>query len=139
MELRKFKFSPLQKGTKLYSIVKLKCPRCHQGPLFSVPNAYHLRKVLNMPERCPVCGQDFRIEPGFYAGALWTSFPLIIIITFALSLLFLGWLQLSLNLFFILLALSLLILQPLVMRWGRAIWINIFVSFDAPHSKEGFR
>ena len=84
-----------------------------------------------MPDRCPVCHQDFKIEPGFYIGALWASFPIVIILMAVLSVILLVGFKLSLTPFFFIISAFLLLLQPLIIRWGRAIWINIFVSYEA--------
>src|SRR5689334_10589707 len=78
-----------KKGSKLFSITHLKCPRCQRGDLFSVSNSYNLKRMLDMPARCHVCHQDFKIEPGFYSGALWISYPIVVIITLPLALIFL--------------------------------------------------
>jgi len=67
----------IKKGTKLYSIVKLKCPRCQAGNLFVDPKLFVFQIILEMPTECSHCGQDFRIEPGFYTAALWISYPII--------------------------------------------------------------
>ena len=83
-----------------------------------------------MPDRCRVCHQDFTIEPGFYIGALWASFPIVIILIAILSIILLVGFELSLTPFFIIISAILLLLQPLIIRLGRAIWINIFVSYD---------
>ena len=83
-----------------------------------------------MPDRCPVCNQDFKIEPGFYIGALWASFPIVIIFMAMLSVILLIGFGLSLTPFFIIISSVLLLLQPLIIRWGRAIWINIFVRYE---------
>ncbi len=87
-----------------------------------------------MPERCPVCNQDFKIEPGFYIGALWTSFPIVIVIMTILSIFLLAYLKMEMNLFFVVISVILFSLQPVIIRLARAIWINIFVDFekDAP-------
>jgi uncharacterized protein (DUF983 family) len=58
------------------SVIQMKCPRCRKGHLFVKKNPYVLRNSLNMPDFCLVCRQDFKIEPGFYIGALWASFQL---------------------------------------------------------------
>ena len=123
-------FAPFEKGTKLYSISKLKCPKCNEGNLFVASNPYRVKNGLAMNERCPVCQQDFKIEPGFYIGALWASFPIIIIFIAILSVILLVGFELELTLFFIIISTVLLLLQPLIIRWGRAIWINIFVTYD---------
>jgi hypothetical protein len=84
-----------------------------------------------MPDNCPVCGQDFKIEPGFYIGALWTSFPIVIFIMTLLSVLLLVYFKMELNLFFVALTLILFLLQPIIIRYGRAIWIHVFVDYDS--------
>jgi hypothetical protein len=119
----------IKKQSKLYGILYLKCPRCHEGDLFSSRNPYDVRSMLDMAPRCPICGQDFIMEPGFYTGALWTSYPLAVA-TFAIC-----WAILD-NVFGLsssttLLAGSLaaLALQPPIMRMGRAIWISVFVAY----------
>ena len=120
----------IKKGSRSFSITHLKCPRCQQGDLFSVSNPYNLRRVLDMPGRCPTCHQDFKIEPGFYSGALWISYPviLVLIVPSALILLFAFHFPI---LWALLLPFTLLLaLQPLIMRFCRAIWLNCFVSYD---------
>ncbi|WP_071891020.1 DUF983 domain-containing protein [Hymenobacter sp. PAMC 26628] len=55
------------------ALLALRCPRCHEGPLFSHP-AYRLTKFADMPAACPVCGQAYEPEPGFYFGAMFVSY-----------------------------------------------------------------
>ena len=83
-----------------------------------------------MPGRCPVCDQDFVIEPGFYIGALWTSFPIVIFIMAILSVILLVYLKMDLNWFFVTITVILFLLQPVIIRLGRAIWIHIFVDYE---------
>ena len=85
---------------------------------------------MQMPDRCPVCNQDFQIEPGFYIGALWTSFPIVIFIMALLSMLLLVYFKMDLNWFFVTITIILFLLQPIIIRLGRAIWINVFVDFE---------
>jgi uncharacterized protein (DUF983 family) len=117
--------------SKLYSVLRLKCPRCRKGNLFSKTNPYSFKGSLDMPDSCPACGQDFKIEPGFYIGALWTSFPIVIFIMTLLSILLLVYLKMELNLFFVVLTAILFLLQPVIIRYGRAIWIHVFVDYDS--------
>lgn len=121
--------SVINKGSKGYSILHLKCPKCHEGNLFSVSNAWNPAKMLEMPDRCPVCKQDFIIEPGFYTGALWVSFPIVIVIGLILLSPLLIYPD-SFNTVLIIGGIIMFLLQPIIMRWGRAIWINIFVHYD---------
>jgi uncharacterized protein (DUF983 family) len=57
----------------LLAMVALKCPRCHQGPLFK-HSAWNLRKFDEMYEDCVACGQYYEPEVGFYWGAMYISY-----------------------------------------------------------------
>lgn len=113
----------------MYSVLKAKCPRCHEGNLFVVSNPWNLKKTLQMPPACMVCKQDFRIEYGFYSGALWTSYPIVVFIDLLiLSTIF--WFPQYIAAICATMLIVSLLLQPWIMRLGRAIWINIFVRYD---------
>ena len=51
---------------KLIWILRSRCPRCGEAPLFVHPNAYHLKRTAEMHGSCDACGEDFTREPGFY-------------------------------------------------------------------------
>lgn len=61
------------KGTKLYSILHMKCPFCHEGAFF-VSNPYDLRHAGDLHKTCPVCHRKFEKEPGFYWGGMFVSY-----------------------------------------------------------------
>lgn len=135
VKMNKFKsiFSnPFKKGTKLYSIIKLKCPKCHEGDLFLNKNPYKLKYLDKMPKRCSVCGEDFYRETGFYYGAMMISHATTTIIAVIVHLTvfhFYGW-AIAPNLISLL---TILIFSfPLVFRSSRAIWLNVFVKYDPP-------
>lgn len=117
------------KGTKLYSIVRLKCPQCHEGDLFLNKNPYNLKMLDKMPKYCPVCGLDFVRETGFYYGAMMISHALTTVIAVIVHLTvfhFYGW-EIAPHLIFLL---SIIIgLFPVVFRTARAVWINLFVKY----------
>ncbi|MBC8082981.1 MAG: hypothetical protein H7Z21_07195 [Hymenobacter sp.] len=48
----------------LVAALQLRCPRCHQGRLFT-NSAFNLTGFAEMPAACPVCGQAYEPEPGF--------------------------------------------------------------------------
>ncbi|MFD2915661.1 DUF983 domain-containing protein [Psychroserpens luteus] len=121
----------MKKGTKLYSILKLKCPRCQIGNLFSNPGLIVFSRILEMPDKCPHCEQNFKLEPGFYTAALWISYPIVLIVL--IPLLTLGFLLDSMNSFFKLLypliILFSFMLQIPLMRIARAILLNMIIDY----------
>jgi hypothetical protein len=83
-----------------------------------------------MYERCEKCNQDFQIEPGFYYGSIWMSYPLVVFITISITSFFYLYLEVNFLFFIFILAATMLTLQPLILRFGRVIWLNVFVKKD---------
>ncbi len=119
----------------LWSVATNKCPHCRQGNLFINTNPYDLRSTMQMPEVCPVCGQQFELQTGFYFGTGFVSYGLTVLfsgITFAIWWFTVGmsvrdnriWWWLGLN------AGLLLLLQPPIQRLARSVWIAFFVRYD---------
>jgi uncharacterized protein (DUF983 family) len=122
--------NPFHKGTKLYSIARLKCPRCQEGDLFLHRNPYRLKTLDKMPHHCSSCGEDFQRETGFYYGAMMISHATTTIIAVGVHFVvhsFYGW-EPAPNL--IAVPAAILVMFPLVFRSSRAIWINFFVKYD---------
>lgn len=124
-----------KKGTKMYSIVNLKCPKCHEGDLFLSANPYSMKNFAGMPEKCPVCAQQYVLESGFYWGSMYINYigsvavgGIVFLLTYYLTnISFLG--------IIIIMAVLLILLSPLLFRFSRAAWINIFVKYDATKAK----
>ncbi|HUP57150.1 MAG TPA: DUF983 domain-containing protein [Bdellovibrionota bacterium] len=58
---------------RLSSILRARCPACHEGPV--------LKRVFGIHRRCSACGHDFHPEPGFYLGAMAISYLLTAMLT----------------------------------------------------------
>ncbi|MEP0266285.1 DUF983 domain-containing protein [Dokdonia sp.] len=119
----------LLKGTKIYSIVSGKCPVCHNESMYSERNPYILSQTLHMKERCGHCDTKYKIEPSFFYGAMYVSYPVGIIfagITFILS-----YLVFNLDLIptYIIMVAVMIVSLPIILRLSRNIWINIFMKF----------
>ena len=120
----------MKKGTKLYSILNNKCPRCHEGHFFNTGNAYDLSNFSKMPDACPVCQQPYEPEPGFYYGAMYVSYALNVAILVAV------WVATAVltpdlnTWWFVLIAgLTGIGLTPVTFRLARLTWINFFVKY----------
>ncbi|MFB6457635.1 DUF983 domain-containing protein [Chitinophaga sp. Hz27] len=112
-----------------------KCARCRRGDIYETKNPYDLKNFMKMPEVCPVCGQKVEVEVGFYYGTGYVSYALSIAICVASLIawwLFIGF-SINDNRIFWWLGfngLLLLILQPIIMRLSRTIWMAFFVYYD---------
>ncbi len=92
--------------------------------------------MLDMPARCPVCDQSFEMEPGFYSGALWVSFPILVVLVMPLWAVLYFLLSLSFEWMAAVIGVYIFGMQPVIMRYSRAIWINVFVSYDPGAKKD---
>ncbi len=117
----------------LYSVFRNKCPKCKQGNVFS-DSAFNLRGFDKMHTRCSCCGEKYEKEPGYFYGAMYVSYALMVawfVITWALD----SWLfHLSTAVYLLLVSLSMLALMPFTFRFSRLIWLNFFGRYDADFS-----
>jgi uncharacterized protein (DUF983 family) len=116
------------KTTRLYSILLLKCPRCHEGNLFT--SAAYSKKFMQMPERCSVCKLNYEPEPAFFTGAMYVSYALqvalLATVYVALRVLFNPPMEVYL---YAMIGLP-LVLMPVTLRLSRAIYINLFYRYQ---------
>ncbi len=119
----------------LPSLLKNKCTRCRKGNIFRYSNAYDLKNMLKMYDNCPECGQPLEPEVGFYYGTGFVSYGLSVIICVVSFIVWVITVGISLDdsrLFWWIgvNALLLIVIQPLLMRLSRTIWLAIFIHYD---------
>ena len=126
----------LAKGSKLYSIIFLKCPRCHKGE-FLEANPYKLSNFNKVKERCPKCGLKYSIEPSFYTGSMYVSYSVGIAVAVATYVLILiVGLQLKISTLFVVIVVSLILSMPWIAAVSKSIWANMFFKFDKRIAQE---
>jgi uncharacterized protein (DUF983 family) len=119
----------------LISTLLCKCPRCRKGRMFRYGIQLSVKKNMTMNDRCEECGQIMDIEVGFYYGTGYVSYLvafIISILSFFLWMFTIGfsfeddrffwWIGCN--------AVFLLLLQPWLMRYSRALWLSWFVKYD---------
>jgi hypothetical protein len=102
--------------------------------MFQNKKAYS-KGFMKMNETCPVCGQFFDIEVGFYYGSGYVSYGITVAISVATFIAWWIFVGISYNdnrVFYWLIANALLILalQPYLMRVSRTIWLSLFAKYD---------
>jgi hypothetical protein len=119
------------------SILKMKCPHCRRGDMFlhKVILHWRLSKILDMHENCPVCGQKYELETGFWFGTGYVSYALGVALSVFTLILY--WLIFGLsfwdNSIFWWLGINgviLLFSQPWLMRISRVVYLYFFVYYD---------
>lgn len=126
----------IKKGTKIYSVLKGKCPKCHEGNFFKYTFTFNPSKITQLHNNCPNCNLKYMMEPSFFYGAMYVNYGITValsVITFLItSLLF----NLSLLQSFAAIIIVLILLIPINLRLSRILWINMFVSYDKTSAKK---
>jgi uncharacterized protein (DUF983 family) len=65
-----------KKLTMWPAIVHAKCPKCRVGDIYASP-MYRLGGQKMHP-KCPHCGMTYEREPGYFYGAMYVSYALIV-------------------------------------------------------------
>lgn len=127
---------PIESST--LSLLDLRCPRCHQGKLFSYP-AYNITRYAVMPERCPVCHIAYEPEPGFYWGAMFVSYAFSVA-CFALGGVFSYYVlhDPAVWVYVLVVTAFVLLTAPATLRYSRAIMLYLFgggaYDYDPKHT-----
>lgn len=120
----------------LSSIFGMKCPNCRKGDMYVRKSIFPLKDMMKMPERCPVCGQKMEIEVGFYYGTGYVSYGLSVavavfnIIWYAVIVGF-SWKDNSVWWYLGITVTMLILLQPLMMRLSRVLYLYMFVKYNS--------
>jgi len=127
----------LSKGSKAYSVLKMKCPNCQEGNFFE-GHPYKYSTMGQVKEQCPECNIKYSIEPGFYQGSYYVTYGLsvgLFIVVWALMSIFMP--ESGPIMLIVVITLSLLGLSPLLYALSKIIWANVFFNYskDLPDNK----
>ena len=119
-----------KKGTKIFSVVNAKCPRCHEGDFFKYKFTFNPSKVTKLHENCPSCNLKYMMEPSFFYGAMYVNYGITVAISIAAFIISAVIFKTTLLQSFAVIFIALLVLAPVNLRLSRILWINMFVAFD---------
>ena len=118
------------KKSKLFSIVRMKCPKCHKGDFFD-GHPYNFKTIGKVKEKCTNCDLKYSIEPGFFQGSYYVSYGLGVALFISIAVLkILFFPSISYVTTIILMVSSLVVLSPLLYALSKIIYINLFVNYD---------
>lgn len=120
----------ISKGNKLYSILKFKCPQCHEGA-FLERKIYDFSAFTKVRKACPICQVNYHVEPSFYYGSMYVAYALGVAIMVAV-------IVLNLLLFetfsfvrtFGMVVAGVIITAPLMNAMAKIIWANFFFHYQ---------
>jgi len=126
----------LGKGTKLYSILRMKCPRCHEGDFYK-GHPYKYSTMGRVHDKCSNCNLKYNIEPSFYHGSYYVVYALgvaLFVAVWALKMMFFP--EAGPGALLIAIFISLILFSPLFYALSKIIWINFFIKYDKSFFKK---
>ncbi len=125
----------ISKGNKLYSILKIKCPQCHEGA-FLERKVYDFSAFTKVRKSCPNCGLNYHVEPSFYYGSMYVAYALGVAIMVAMVILnFLLFEAFSFLRTFGMVVGGVIITAPLMNALAKIIWANFFFHYNPKWKK----
>lgn len=113
-----------------YSVFWNKCPKCHQGDVFTFKNPFNYKSFSKMNETCSHCHHKYEKEPGFFYGAMYVSYALMVgwfVISWALNSFLI---HVDEIIYLVFLAVTMIALSPYTFRLARLFWINFFTKYE---------
>ncbi|MEY5048611.1 MAG: hypothetical protein RLZZ175_1970 [Bacteroidota bacterium] len=120
-----------ENSSRLLSIAKMKCPHCHEGNLFSSPNLYNFNQTLVMPENCDKCGQNFELETGFWTGAMYIGYAIVVAIVVTFFIGFMVLFPMPAGEVVLITLAFVVAVYPFILRYARVLYIYIFVNYQS--------
>lgn len=119
----------ISKGNKLYSIINIKCPQCHEGA-FLERKVYDFSAFTKVRKSCPCCQLNYHVEPSFYYGSMYVAYALgvaimVAVIVFNLLL----FTSFSFVRTFSMVVGAVMLTAPLINALAKIIWANFFFSY----------
>lgn len=125
----------LSKGHKIFSVLFIRCPQCHEGS-FLERKVYDFSAFTKVRKKCPNCKLNYHIEPSFYYGSMYVAYALGVALM--VSIITLDHLLFSEFYFartFGIIVVAVLGLSPLMNAWAKIIWANFFFHYQGDRKK----
>lgn len=120
------------------ALSKSKCPNCHQGEIYQKKHLFSFGKIN---DDCESCGHKFDKEPGFFMGAMYVSYGLVIAECVAIFVLIQFFFTSFLDVRMVPIMLSVILLMSgFNYSFSRVVWMYLFTSKGASQTqfkKEG--
>ena len=119
-------------GSKMYSVLYNKCPRCHIGRFWASDNPFKnmFSRSLETCKTCDNCCLFYELETGFWYGSMYVSYAIsvaVMVLFWSLTTFFLP----IINIFneILIIVLAILLVSPVNYHLSRLIWINFFIKY----------
>jgi uncharacterized protein (DUF983 family) len=107
---------------KIVSFFMCQCPRCGQEKVFK-HSPFKLTKFSETQDACSVCKLVYAPEPGFFFGAMYWSYAILVALIVNLSILtwFMGWFEQTV----FIIPTVIIILLPFIFRYSRMLMLYV--------------
>jgi hypothetical protein len=105
-----------------FAFAACRCPRCGKGPVFKY-SILNPTKFSEAHDHCPSCHLPFEPETGFFYGAMYWSYALIVgmSVIFAVVLWYTGLFDYAMGI----IPVSILLMLPVVFRYSRMLMLFV--------------
>jgi len=114
----------------ILSVLNGKCPKCKSEKIFNKQGNLLLFRIPKMNAKCENCGFLFLKEAGFFFGAMFVSYALIVAQAVAFFVMLHVFLDFNYVLTFISIILLITLIGTINYRLSRIIWIYLFYAED---------
>ena len=119
---------------RILGVIKGKCPKCETGDVFESSGNILMLRAPVMHEECAHCHHHFEKEPGYFLGAMYVSYAMVLAEGVPIYILvhnFTTNLELTLAIMF-----AVIVLMTFVnFRYSRMIWMYMFTQKESPQAK----
>lgn len=115
-----------------FAIINAKCPQCREGDMF-MHKWWQISKFVKFYQHCPNCNLRFDREPGFFHGAMFVSYAMIVaMVTTIWFVLYFIFNNPVFEIYIYTIVFSNIILLPILFRYSRVLYLYAFggVKFD---------
>ena len=114
----------------IVSVFKGRCPKCKSERIFNKKGNLLLFKIPKMNSKCNKCDFLFDKESGFFFGAMFVSYALIVAQAVTIFVVLHAFLDFSYITTFISIIVLITLIGTINYRLSRIIWIYLFYSDD---------
>jgi uncharacterized protein (DUF983 family) len=115
--------------SKIKNILGGKCPKCNKGDVFDGSGNILLLRSPKMHDTCSHCQHKFEIEPGFFFGAMYVSYGMIVAEMVAIFIIANSVVESSVGLLIVVIT-SIVLLSFFNFKYSRLIWMYMFTKKD---------
>ncbi len=122
----------LKKDSLSFAIINAKCPQCRTGDMFK-HKWWKVSKFTQFYQNCTVCNLRFEREPGFFYGAMFVSYAMIVaMVATVWVILYFIFRNPAFKIYITVIIVLNIVLLPLFFRYSRVLYLHAFggVNFN---------